>query len=106
MRAFMSGPNEFGTANDYCRHCAAENEFPGLRQNASATEAWIASKARLAEREARAILANVKPSEGWPVSTSEWDSEQPVWNLAPWQLRGACYRDAAEALAAFVGDAQ
>jgi hypothetical protein len=50
MLAKLSGPNKFGTANDHCRHVAAETEFPALRQNASATEAWHACKSRMAER--------------------------------------------------------
>jgi len=64
MLARLSGPNRFGTANDYCRHVAAEAEFPALRQNASATEAWHACKSRMAEREARAILALAQPDQG------------------------------------------
>lgn len=102
MRAFMSERTQRPIAR-FAMHCLimgppVESLDASIRAEAKDREA--------AEREARAILADVKPGEGWPVSTSEWDSEQPVWNLAPWQLRGACYRDAVEALAAFVGDAQ
>ena len=61
MRAFLSGPNEFGTANDYCRRVACELEWPALAYNASATEAWVSSKQRLALREAEAILAATEP---------------------------------------------
>lgn len=58
----------------------------------------------LAMREARAILAAVKPSaDPWPETLgAEWDVSTPVWNLAPWEKRGACYRDLAADLEAFV----
>lgn len=101
MRAFMSGPNEWGTANDYCRHCAASEEFPALRYNASATEAWISAKQRIAEGEARAILAETEAVLG--------DYKACYSSLAylrssrmPLNMRIAS--DLAEALAAFVND--
>ena len=62
MRAYMSGPNEWGTANDYVRHCAAEEVAPGLRVNASAYELREQTLQRMAEREARAIMAETEPS--------------------------------------------
>jgi len=61
MRVKMSGPNEWGTANDYVRHCAAEDVAPGLRVNASAYELREQTLQRMAEREARAIMAETEP---------------------------------------------
>jgi hypothetical protein len=99
MLAKLSGPNEFGTANDYRRHVAAETEFPALRQNASATEAWHACKSRMAEREARAILAVSSPE------TRHSSTYSPVSYYPPYSHRserGQMHDALASSLSAFL----
>jgi len=100
-KAYLSGPNEFGTANDYCRYCEAERQAPLLSQNASATEAWQSQLCRMALAEARAILAETEPrAESW------WGNVTPhgrwIDGLGPYPTRRDPYFAAlAESLAAF-----
>jgi hypothetical protein len=93
MRAKISGANEFGTANDYCRHCEAERQAPFLSQNASATEAWLSQLSRMAEREARAILAETEPTP----RLSDWTMVLPLDCVPAQSEMGSCIIDALRA---------
>jgi hypothetical protein len=97
MRAFMSRKDEY--AADPLR-----SPVSNLKPDLFASDlAWIEAQSM---SEARAILATVKPSaDPWPeILGTEWDASTPVWNLAPWEKRGACYRDLAADLSAFVNE--
>ena len=101
MHAKMSGPNEWGTANDYVRHCAAEEVAPGLRVNASAYELREQTLRRMAEAEVRAILAETEP-ESRAVGISHRSTAYVSLPVLTWERRASALCGVGSVAAALV----
>jgi hypothetical protein len=84
----MEGDTMRAKISERARRFGAVRTYTGAGQDATSLEG-------LSLVEARAILAE---------TAGEWDNGTPVWDLAPWEKRGACYRDMAADLRAFVAE--